>query len=113
MLVQACQVASPIQGNSSYDPAPVQLSDKDRNQHITLLRPETVLLLATVRGGKAKRGAFTGAMADEFREADGKKDIGYMFDSAVYKLKQDPDCESICQCPEFRKTTSKVLIMPR
>ena len=84
MLIQACQVASPgEQSSTSSDPAPVQVSDPHVDQHITLLRPHTVLLLATVRGGKAIRGAFTGAMADEFRSADGKMTVDEMFDRAV------------------------------
>ena len=79
MLLQACQVDESKLAQyttlKSHDPAPSSLSDPLSNQHITLTRPHTVLLLATVRGGVAYRGVFTGAMADEFRSADGKKDI--------------------------------------
>ena len=51
MLIQACQVASPgAAGASCLDPAPVQISAPQQATHITLPRPHTVLLLATVRG---------------------------------------------------------------
>ena len=74
MLIQACQVASPGAAGASFlDPAPVQISDPQQDTHITLTRPHTVFLLATVRGGTAIRGAFTGAMADQFRYADGRQ----------------------------------------
>ena len=41
-----------------------------------------VLMLASVIEGKALRGAFTRAIADELRSADGKKDIFKMFQRA-------------------------------
>ena len=113
MLIQACQVVSPgASGISTTDPAPVQISDPQQDTHITLTRPHTVLLLATVRGGKAQRGAFTGAMADQFRSADGKTDISVMFDRASEIMDEREDCQYIGQCPEFRKTTKKQLILP-
>ena len=71
MLIQACQEANkslaPLVnefGTHEPDPAPTQLSDPHSHQHITLSRPHTVLLLATVRGGVAYRGVFTGASSD-------------------------------------------------
>ena len=67
--MQACQAADPRLGASSaksQDPAPTSPSDPGSNQHITLTRPNTVLLLATVRGGVADRGVFSGAMANQF-----------------------------------------------
>ena len=73
MLLQACQDAdrsfvfhTTVGGTPEPDPAPTQLTDPHQDQHITLTRPHTVLLLATVRGGVAYRGVFTGAMADQF-----------------------------------------------
>ena len=113
MLIQAYQVASPgASGISTTDPAPVQISDPQKDTHITLTRTHTVLLLATVRGGKARRGAFTGAMADQFRYADGKTDISVMFDRASKIIDEREDCQYVGQCPEFRKTTKKQLILP-
>ena len=115
MLIQACQVASPgASGISTTDPAQKQnqISDPQQDTHITLTRPHTLLLLATVRGGKAIRAAFTGAMADQFRSADGKTDLSVMFDRASEIMDEREDCQYIGQCPEFRKTTKKQLILP-
>ena len=116
MLLQACQVAdAPSSMNSSVvqsDPAPTQLSDPQKDQHITLTRPHTVLLLATVREGVAYRGVFTGAMADEFRTADGKKDIYTMFNTAATAMEGlIPEGHS-AQNPEFRSSTKKMLVFP-
>lgn len=95
------------------DPSvPSQVSDPFQDQHITLTRRHTVLLLATVREGKAIRNAFTAAMASQFRRADGETDIGIMFDLAVHEMMKDSDCVAIDQCPEFRKTTTKSLTFP-
>ena len=60
VLIQACQAADRTTRVPGSDPAPTQLSDPHRDQHITLTRPHTVLLLATVRDGLAYRGVFTG-----------------------------------------------------
>ena len=90
ILIQACQdadraLASQATGGGTpeTDPAPTQLSDPNRDQHITLTGPNTLLILATVRGGVAYRGVFTGAMADQFRSADGEKDINATFTLAA------------------------------
>ena len=90
-----------------------QLSDPQRDQHITLTRPNTVLLLATVRGGVAYRGLFTGAMADQFRSADGKKDINAMFTLAANSTRQRNDgLPGAEQIPKLENTTHKFLILP-
>lgn len=108
MLIQACQKSAAV---PETDPAfPVHANDPLKNQHITLKRRHTVLLLATVREGLAKRGAFTRAMAEEFRSADGKKDISEMFNRAVERLMTDPSCRY--QVPEYRQTTSRHLVLP-
>ena len=114
ILIQACQdadraLASHATGGGTPepDPAPTQLSDPHTDQHITLTRPNTVLLLATVRGGVAYRGVFTGAMADQFRSADGKKDINAMFALAASSTKQKRE-----QIPFFGSTAHKILILP-
>lgn len=113
MLIQACQVASPEEpGARLVDPAPVDINDPHQDTHIRLLRPHTVLLLATVRGGKAIRGAFTQAMANQFKSADGKKDIVAMFNNAVKCLKKGKECQQIHQVPECRMTTDNPLILP-
>ena len=66
-----------------------------------------MLLLATVRGGVAYRGVFTGAMADQFRSADGKKDINAMFTLAASSARQKHE-----QIPKLESTTHKFLILP-
>ena len=100
-------------GTLEPDPAPTQLSDPHRDQHITLTRPNTVLLLATVRGGVAYRGVFTGAMADQFRSADGKKDINAMFTLAANSTRLRIDGSLAAeQIPKLESTTHKFLILP-
>ena len=120
ILIQACQdadraLASHATGGGTPepDPAPTQLSDPHRDQHITLTRPNTVLLIATVRGGVAYRGVFTGAMADQFRSADGKKDINAMFTLAANSTRQRSDgLLAAEQIPKLESTTHKFLILP-
>ena len=119
--MQACQRAAehtkqqlqPIDiTDSESDPAtPTQVSDPHNNQHITLTRPHTVLLLSTIRGRKAKRGLFTGAMADEFRSADGKKDIHAMFIRAADAMKRN-NPKAADRYPEYRSSAAKYLILP-
>ena len=60
VLLQACQGGDRTTLNTVSDPLPTQKSDPHRDQHITLTRPHTVMLLATVRDGLAYRGVFTG-----------------------------------------------------
>ena len=107
VVVQACQSTPHVQ-----DQASIQTIDHQRIQHIELLRPNTVLFLASVRGGLALRGAFTGAVADVLLTADGATDISAMFDNAAGMILGNMDCKSIHQLPELRKTTSKRLILP-
>ena len=117
MIVQACQVYTThgitVQPEDyESDPAtPSHIIDPHNNKHIVLRRPHTVLLLATVTGGEAIRGAFTGALADQFRAADGKTDIYTMFNRAVnIMIRNDAACRD--QRPEMRITTDKNLVLP-
>ena len=94
MILQACQNASLAKlqspqksASNSCDPVPILLSDPDSNQHITLTRPHTVLLMSTVRGGVAYRGAFTGAIATQLSSSDGITDIYSMHNRAVAVMK--------------------------
>ena len=113
MLIQACQVFStfsllqlPEGGNTESDaPTPSAILDPHYNKHIVLRRPHTALLLATVTGGLAIRGEFSGAMAQQFRSADGIKDIAAMFITAANEVCME-------QTPEFRMTLNKSLILP-
>lgn len=75
---------------------------------ISLTRPNTVLLSATVPGGKAYRGAFTGALSDQIRHADGKADILKMFQQANKQLQK----EHPMQTPVLWSTLSKYLVLP-
>ena len=106
--MQACQVtptqrAAVVQVEDDSDtdaPKRYVAADPHSYRHIVLTREHTVLLLATVTGGVAYRGAFTSAVADQIRAADGKTDICTMFCKAAKNL----SCEK--QCPEFRMTLS-------
>ena len=59
VLVQACQGGNKTTLDIVSDPLTTQKSDPNKDQHITLTRPHTVLLLATIRDGLAVRGVFT------------------------------------------------------
>lgn len=81
------------------------------NRHIVVTRPHTVLLMATVTGGYAYRGAYTGAMADQFCLADGKKDIHEMHNSAVQQMQKAQQIYEQDQVPEYRDTLNKKLVL--
>ena len=103
MVIQACQVFStygvvPSQPSESDPATPSQVTDPHNNKHIVLRRPHTVLLLATVTGGLAIRGAFTGALADQIRVSDGKTVIYCMFNKAVNSMiRNEPACVELGQ----------------
>ena len=83
----------------------------EKKLSIVLERPHTLLLMSTVEGGKAVRGAFTGAMSTQFTKADGKITIEEMVTNAVRDMKQrEPDRYN--QTPERRNTLQKSLILP-
>ena len=58
----------------------------DEDRRIVLVRAHTVLLLSTVAGGSAVRGSYTGALARQFRLADGRTDIYDMHCKAVKSM---------------------------
>ena len=93
LLIQACQTSHTHSARVStlYD------------QHMQLTRPNTVLLLATLTGGRAVRGAFSGAMADQIKAADGKRDIYQMFAKACKQMRKNYRNSEI-QTPELRST---------
>ena len=97
MVVQACQDA-PTAHRGSVIPT--------QALHITLSRPHTVLFLSTVTGGVAYRGVFTGALAEEFRRADGLTDVYTMFTRAV----ETSVIKIPTQTPKLRTTLQKQLI---
>ena len=99
MLLQACQVSN--NGSSRIS------TGIDR--HLQLTRPNTVLLSATMTGGKAERGVFTGAMAEQVRKTKCKTDIYQLFTSAREHMKNNG---SGYQVPEFRSTLLEPLCLP-
>ena len=74
LLIQVCQAApAKLTDNlTSKDPLPTRFSDPYNDQHESLCRPNTVLLLATVRGGIAVRGLFLNTIGNANSAADGK-----------------------------------------
>lgn len=121
VIIQACQSLRQPSARSRQSPdrTPPDRSLVDANMtnpahrgHIELVRPHSVLLLASVMGGEAVRGALTSTLAYEFRESDGKRDILTMFTRAVARMKEgNPDCEA--QTPECRNTLQKHLVLPQ
>ena len=91
MVIKACQVFSthgivPSQPSESDPATPSQVTDPHHNKHIVLRRPHIMLLLATVTGGLAIRGAFTVALADQIRASDGKTVFYCMFNRAANSI---------------------------
>ena len=78
---------------------------------VILDRPHTLLLMSTVTGGVAIRGAFTGALARQFAKADGKATINDMVTNAIIDMKKN-EMEGYDQAPEARSTLQKSLILP-
>ena len=110
-MIQACQDNTLLAGEFT-DTVPTPVSDPLQNQHVTLRRRHTIVMLAAARGGKAVRNKFTTAIADELKEADGIKHVCQMFNSAAEKIATDPKCMQVKQCPELRQTTTKRLVLP-
>ena len=82
-------------------------------KHVTLTRPHTLLLMSSVAGGFAIRGAFTGAIARQFAKADGKITINDMVTNAIIEMKKfATDDDVLEQAPESRNTLQKILILP-
>lgn len=65
----------------------------------------SVLLMASLAGGLAWRGLFTGAIAETFKKVDGKSDIYDMFGEAVKSMEPH-------QTAELRSSLKKDLILP-
>ena len=61
-------------------------SSPESNNHIRLTRPHTLLLMSTVAGGTALRGAYTREIARQFSQADGKTSIQDMHCDAVRRM---------------------------
>ena len=87
-----------------------QKSSSQDPTHIILNIPRTALLLASMREGLARRGAYTDAIAHEFSRADGQSDIDDMHRRAVVKITKKYGDE---QTPEMRSTLRKKLVLGR
>ena len=61
-------------------------SSPDLHNHIRLTRPHTLLLMSTVAGGTALRGAYTREIARQFSQVDGKTSIQDMHCDAVQRM---------------------------
>ena len=122
ITIQACQIRNPLSAlqnhNNRADPAITEPyiestdeKNRQKNHYVVLQRPNTVLMLSTVFGGTAIRGAFTDALSEELLEADGCRNITTMFNRAVDRMKKNkPECAD--QTPELCMTTQKDLILP-
>ena len=86
MLLQACQHTETTQREAPADTDMAMRSSSAADTHITLERPHTVILQATLRGGYAKRGAYSNAIAEQFKQADGKSDVYEMHSRAVFSM---------------------------
>ena len=82
MTIQACQSPNFMRAsqylNNRADPAitdpyieSTDEKNRQKNHYVVLERPNTVLILSTVFGGTAVRGAFTDALSEELLEANG------------------------------------------
>ena len=87
MLVQAFQHTETTQREAPADTDMAMISSSAADTHITLKRPHTVILQATLRGGYAKRGAYSNAIAEQFKQADGKTDVYKMHSGAVLSMR--------------------------
>ena len=108
MIIQACQsfnreakAASYLDASGGRDPSP----------YINLYRQHSRLLLSSVIGGASVRGAYTGALAQQFRNADGKTTFSQMITDAKIQM-QRTHPESKNQVPDTRDTLMKTLVLP-
>ena len=109
IIIQACQESSHADVFSYAQDARKTVPEEER--FVMLDRPHTLLLMSTVAGGYAIRGAFTGAMARQFAKADGKLTINDMVTNAIVDMKKNEE-EGYGQTPETRSTLQKSLILP-
>ena len=109
LLIQACQqYGQQAPAHSSKDAREGCPAD---SRYITLRRPHTLLLMSTVSGGSATRGAYTCAFVEQMAKADGVISIADMEARArTDMLKTNPNCEG--QVPEARTTLMKPLVLP-
>lgn len=90
--------------NAGYDAVPPCV--RRSPAPISLQRRHTVLLLATVMGGYAIRGAYTTAIANQLTKSDGQTSLDLMHTRAVAHLRADA-IDGYDQIPEIRHTLKK------
>lgn len=115
MIVQACMVYTTDEGNSpGSDPDTYVTVHDTKNRHIVLKRRHTLLLNATVEGGKAIRGAYSGAIARQISKANGQLTIEDMHLAAIAEMEEMEEMEEMddTQDPEKRDTLRHKLILP-
>ena len=64
--------------------------------------------MASMPGGKAERGLFTGLLAESLRKADGIKTIQVMLEEAAIRVGRIMPSQTV----EIRSTLKKSLIIP-
>lgn len=79
--------------------------------HIKLRADNSLIMSATVYGGKAYRQIFVRAISEELIKADGTVDIFGMFTRASNSLTTLQDSEHRLQIPEIRSTLRKTLLL--
>lgn len=82
------------------------------NRDVVLKRPHTLLLMSSVAGGLAKRGAFTGAFANQIAKADGRTNVLEMVNRAKIEMKKSHSGDDQEQFPEEISTLQKSLFIP-
>ena len=110
VIIQACQG---VTVTSPSAPAATQADARRGNpplekHSIELTRPHTLLLMSTVAGGSATRGAFTGAIGRQIAKADGRTPIYHM----IAEAKVDMDRTITDQTSEVRDTLKRKLVLP-
>ena len=111
-MIQACQnFNGQLPPGVSSQRIDANAGKPNEAKYITLERPNTLLLLSSITGGFAKRGAYTGALAEQIAKANGKSSIEDMQTTArIEMLKTHPDYRG--QIPEMRSTLMKRLVLP-
>ena len=107
MLLQACQHSETTQREAPAGADMAMRSSLAADTHITLERPLTVILQATLRGGYAKRGAYSNGIAEQLKQADGKTDVYEMHNRAVHSMRLK---YGEAQTPQITSTLKRKLL---
>ena len=108
IVIQSCQKSSV---GDAYD-AERGSADPNTRAHrcIHLNRPHSLLLMSSINGRTSLRGAYTGELAHQFRQADGKTSIQEMHTRAVQRMNGGYEW----QVPESRCTLIRgSLVFPK